>query len=211
MNFISSEIETYCSKYSLQDTTLLKELQQFTKKSQPAPQMMCGQTIGGVLQFLIQISQAKNILEIGTFTGYSALKMAEILPEDGKLNTCELYENHIKTASEWFEKSIHRDKIELLEGKALDSMDQIKIGSLDLIFVDADKISYPEYFNKGLKLLKTGGIGVFDNMLWGGSVLNPKDDDSKAIDKTNKLIANSDKVKQLLLPLRDGIMLFIKN
>lgn len=211
MNFISSEIETYCSKYSLQDTILLKELQQFTRHSQPAPQMMCGETIGGVLQFLIQISKAKNVLEIGTFTGYSALKMAEILPVDGKIKTCELYENHIKTASEWFNKSIHRDKIELLKGNALDSMEQIKISSLDFIFVDADKISYPEYFNKGLKLLKSGGIGVFDNMLWGGSVLNPKDDDSKAIDKTNKLIANSDKVKQLLLPLRDGIMLFIKN
>ena len=210
MNFISPEIEAYCSELSLKDSELLSELIQFTKNTQPAPQMICGQTIGGILQFLIQISDAKNILEIGTFTGYSALKMAEVLPEDGKIKTCELFENHIKTANGWFAKSKFSTKIELLEGNALDSIEDVKIGSLDLLFVDADKVSYPEYFKKGIKLLKPGGIGVFDNMLWGGTVINPNDDDSKAIDKTNKLIANSEKVKQILLPLRDGVMLFIK-
>lgn len=211
MNFISSDIEAYCSEFSLKDSELLSDLIEFTKITQPAPQMICGQTIGGILQFLIQISHAKNILEIGTFTGYSALKMADILPEDGRIRTCELFKNHIKTANEWFAKSKNSNKIELLEGNALESMEQVKINSLDLLFVDADKVSYPEYFKKGIKLLKPGGIGVFDNMLWGGTVLNPNDDDSRAIDNTNKLIANSEKVRQILLPLRDGIMLFIKN
>jgi len=211
MNFISPEIEAYCSEFSLKDSEILVDLQKFTYDSQPAPQMICGQTIGGLLQFLIQISNAKNILEIGTFTGYSALKMAEVLPDDGNIKTCELYSNHVKTAGDWFAKSNFSDKINLIEGHALESMEDIKVGSIDLLFVDADKTSYPEYFKKGVKLLKSGGIGVFDNMLWGGTVLNPNDEDSKAIDKTNKMISQSEKVKQLLLPLRDGIMLFIKN
>ena len=86
----------------------------------------------------------------------------------------------------------------------------IKIGSFDLLFVDADKLRYPDYFKKGLKLLKSGGIGVFDNMLWGGSVLNPNDEDSKAINNTNKMIKDSNKVNQLLVPIRDGIMIFQK-
>tara|TARA_B100001029_G_C15060885_1_gene458367 strand:- start:2625 stop:3260 length:636 start_codon:yes stop_codon:yes gene_type:complete len=210
MKFISSEIENYCSEFSLKDSELLLDLKRFTYNSQPAPQMICGQTIGGILQFLIQISNSKNILEIGTFTGYSALKMAEVLPEDGIIQTCELYPNHVKTALSWFSKSNYFKNIKLIEGHALKSMEGIKVGSIDLLFVDADKESYPEYFEKGVKLLKSGGIGVFDNMLWGGLVLNPVDKESRAIDKTNKIISQSKKVNQLLLPLRDGIMLFIK-
>ncbi|MAJ45628.1 MAG: methyltransferase [Candidatus Marinimicrobia bacterium] len=210
MNFISKELESYCSKFSFKDSELLVDLKKYTYKSQPAPQMICGQTIGGLLQFIVQIANVKNILEIGTFTGYSALKMAEVLPDDGSIKTCELFTNHIKTAKEWFSKSKYSDKIKLIEGHALNSMEDIKVGSVDLIFVDADKVNYPEYFLKGVKLLKSGGIGVFDNMLWGGAVLNPNDKESNAINNTNKLISNSNQVKQILLPLRDGVTLFIK-
>ena len=172
--------------------------------------MICGSMVGGILQLLIQTSNSKNILEIGMFTGYSAIKMAEVLPDDGLIHTCELYENHIKTAQNWFEKSVHGGKITIHAGDAVKTIEQFKIGSFDLLFVDADKLRYPDYFKKGLKLLKSGGIGVFDNMLWGGSVLNPNDEDSKAINSTNKMIKDSNIVNQLLLPIRDGIMIFQK-
>ena len=109
-----NELEKYCIEHSNPETELLSELKSFTYNNEPAPQMICGQTIGGLLQFLIQISNAKNILEIGTFTGYSALKMAEVLPSDGIIKTCELYSNHVKTAGNWFSKSKFSDKINLL-------------------------------------------------------------------------------------------------
>ena len=144
------------------------------------------------------------------FTGYSTLKIAEVLPDDGEIHSCELYDNHIKTANKWFEKSIHGKKITIHAGNAVQTIEQFKIGSFDLLFVDADKMRYPEYFKKGLKLLKSGGIGVFDNMLWGGTVLNPNNDDSRAINDTNNIIKISNKVRQLLLPIRDGIMIFQK-
>ena len=210
MNLILEEIEKYCSKHTIPDSHILTELKNYTQATEAAPQMICGNMVGGILQFLIQISNSKKILEIGMFTGYSALKMAEAIPHDGEIHTCELYDNHIKTASTWFEKSNHKDKITIHSGNAIQSIKQFEVGSIDLLFVDADKLHYPQYFKKGLKLLKSGGIGVFDNMLWGGSVLNPKDKDSKAIDTTNKLIKNSDSVIQLLLPVRDGIMIFQK-
>ena len=210
MNFISKDIEDYCINHSIEDSQILKELNQYTYKTEAAPQMICGNMVGGILQLLIQISNSKKILEIGMFTGYSALKMAEVLPDDGKIHTCELYNNHIKTAHNWFKKSDHGKKITIHAGDAVQTIEQFKIGSFDLLFVDADKLRYPEYLKKGLKLLKSGGIGVFDNMLGGGSVLNPNDEDSKAINNTNKMIKDSIKVNQLLLPIRDGIMIFQK-
>ena len=210
MNFISKDIDAYCVNHSIGDSQILTDLYQYTYETESAPQMMCGNMVGGILQLLIQISNSKNILEIGMFTGYSALKIAEVLPDDGEIHSCELYDNHIKTANKWFEKSIHGKKITIHAGNAVQTIEQFKIGSFDLLFVDADKMRYPEYFKKGLKLLKSGGIGVFDNMLWGGSVLNPNDDDSRAINDTNNMIKISNKVRQLLLPIRDGIMIFQK-
>ena len=210
MNFISKDIEDYCINHSIEDSQILKKLNQYTYKTEAVPQMICGNMVGGILQLLIQISNSKKILEIGMFTGYSALKMAEVLPDDGEIHTCELYNNHIKTAHNWFKKSDHGKKITIHAGNAVQIIEQFKIGSFDLLFVDADKLRYPEYLKKGLKLLKSGGIGIFDNMLWGGSVLNPNDEDSKAINNTNKMIKDSIKVNQLLLPIRDGIMIFQK-
>ena len=210
MNLISKDIDAYCVNHSIGDSQILTDLYQYTYETESAPQMMCGNMVGGILQLLIQISNSKNILEIGMFTGYSTLKIAEVLPDDGEIHSCELYDNHIKTANKWFKKSIHGQKITIHAGNAVQTIEQFKIGSFDLLFVDADKMRYPEYYKKGLKLFKSGGIGVFDNMLWGGSVLNPNDDDSRAINDTNNMIKISNKVRQLLLPIRDGIMIFQK-
>ena len=172
--------------------------------------MISGALIGGILQMLIKISSAKTILEIGLFTGYSALKMAEALPENGTIHCCELEEKHINTATDWFKKSKLDYKLKIYEGKAEDTLEQFEDGSFDMIFIDADKVNYPLYYHKSTSLLKTGGIAVFDNMLWSGTVLDPSDQDSLALRETADLIINNNRLEPLLLPVRDGIMIYRK-
>ena len=210
MNLISKEIEQYCLDQSQPDTGLLKALVNKTLKEEEIPQMLSGPLVGGLLQLLIKITGAKNILEIGMFTGYSTLKMAEALPEDGEIHTCELMEKHVKTAENWFKKSNDGYKIVIHQGKAINQLDTFKIGSFDLIFIDADKINYPEYYRRSTALLKVGGISVLDNMLWNGEVLNPKDDNAKALRETAELIKNNHRLESLLLPVRDGILIYRK-
>ena len=210
MNLISEEIEQYCLDQSQQDTGLLKELVNKTLKEEEIPQMLSGPLVGGLLQLLIKITGAKNILEIGMFTGYSTLKMAEALPEDGEIHTCELMEKHVKTAESWFNKSNDGYKITIHHGRAIDQLSSFKIGSFDLIFIDADKTNYPEYYRISTALLKVGGIVVLDNMLWNGEVLNPKDDNAKALRETAELIKNNHRLESLLLPVRDGILIYRK-
>ena len=210
MNLISKEIEQYCLDQSQPDTGLLKALVNKTLKEEEIPQMLSGPLVGGLLQLLIKITGAKNKLEIGMFTGYSTLKMAEALPEDGEIHTCELMEKHVKTAENWFKKSNDGYKIVIHQGKAINQLDTFKIGSFDLIFIDADKINYPEYYRRSTALLKVGGISVLDNMLWNGEVLNPKDDNAKALRETAELIKNNHRLESLLLTVRDGILIYRK-
>ena len=210
MHFISEDIEQYCKDYSIPDSDLLKELSKTTWETEEIPQMLCGSLVGGFLQILIKISGAKQVLEIGMFTGYSTLKMAEALPVDGEIHSCELMEKHIVTAKGWFEKSEVNHKITVHQGEALKSLAEFRAGSFDMMFVDADKTGYPEYYRIGTLLLKKGGIAVFDNMLWSGSVLKPDDKDSKALRETTELIKNDGRLEQLLLPVRDGVMIYRK-
>ena len=160
MKFNSEEIESYCKSYSLKDTSLLQELTKTTWNSEDIPQMLSGSLVGGLLQTLIRISGAVNVLEIGMFTGYSALKMAEVLPQNGTLDTCELMDKHIKTATEWFKKSKNGFKITIHKGPAIQSLEKMKGLLFDMVFIDADKVNYPKYHKIALKLLKIGGIGV---------------------------------------------------
>ena len=210
MNFTLEEIEEYCKDFSLKDSLLLSELTESTWSSEDIPQMLSGSLVGGLLQTLIRLSRAVNILEIGMFTGYSALKMAEALPENGKIHTCELMDKHIKTASEWFKKSENGYKISVHKGAALQSLEKMKHLTFDLVFIDADKVNYPSYHNIALDLLKKGGVGVLDNMLWSGKVIEPSDKESIALRETAELIRNNDKLSPLLLPVRDGVMVYQK-
>lgn len=207
MNFTQEDIERYCKSYSLDDSDLLKELSQKTWETEEIPQMLCGTLVGGLLQMLIKISGAKRILEIGMFTGYSTLKMAEALPDDGEIHSCELMVKHVETATGWFEKSDVNHKIHVHQGPALKTLDEFRAASFDMMFVDADKTGYPEYCKRGTMLLKSGGIAIFDNMLWSGTVLNPENDDAKALNQTAEIIKNNDRFEPLLLPVRDGVMI----
>ena len=210
MNFTLEEIEEYCKDFSFKDSPLLSELTESTWSSEDIPQMLSGSLVSGLLQTLIRLSRAVNILEIGMFTGYSALKMAEALPENGKIHTCELMDKHIKTASEWFKKSENGYKISVHKGPALQSLEKMKHLTFDLVFIDADKVNYPSYHNIALDLLKKGGVGVLDNMLWSGKVIEPSDKESIALRETAELIRNNDKLSPLLLPVRDGVMVYQK-
>ena len=210
MSFNPEKIESYCKKFSIKDSSLLSELTKSTWQSEDIPQMLSGSLVGGLLQTLIKISGAVNVLEIGMFTGYSALKIAEALPRNGKLHTCELMDKHIKTATQWFKKSKNGDKITVHKGPAIKSLEKMKSFSFDMVFIDADKVNYPKYHTISLELLKKGGIGILDNMLWSGKVIDPSDKESIALRETAELIINNDRLSPLLLPVRDGVMIYHK-
>ena len=148
MKFVSSEILAYCESHSNKDSELLKELIEHTYATETAPQMISGSHVGNFLQSLIKMTKSKNILEIGMFTGYSALKMAEVIPKDGIVHTCELMEQHVQTASSFFNRSSHKDKISIFKGPATETLEQLKINFYDFVFIDADKQNYCEYYQK---------------------------------------------------------------
>ena len=206
----TDDILNYCENHSHNDSNILKELIQYTFKNEPAPQMISGLQVGNVIQSYIMASKAKKILEIGMFTGYSALKMAEVLPKDGMIHTCELGENHIKTAQKFFDLDKNGYKIQIHNGPALNSISQFKFNSFDFCFIDADKNNYTNYYKKCIKLLKPNGLMIIDNMLWGGQVLKPKDKESTIIAETAKIINNDQNVYNTMLTIRDGLMLCIK-
>ena len=201
----------YCKDQSSADSELLTELEKYTWDNEDVPQMISGQLVGNFLQSAIKMIQAQYIVEVGTFTGYSALKMAEALPVNGEVHTCELMDKHARTAQSFFDRSKHGSKIIIHRGPALESLEQMKSGSFDLAFIDADKSNYLEYYSRCITLIRCGGALVLDNMLWGGDVLEPQDEDAKALRKTGEFIQNDARVFNTLLPIRDGLMLCIKN
>jgi len=205
-----NELEKYCIMHSNPETDLLEELKSFTYNNEPAPQMISDSIVCNTLVSIIKMINAQKILEIGMFTGYSALFMAQALPDFGELHTCEVMNRHVKNASRFFNQSKHKNKIYIHPGEALKSLENFKVNSFDLIFIDADKKNYIEYYNYSMQLLRNGGVIVLDNMLWGGSVLNPKDLESKTLSKLGRIINNDSRIFNVLLPIRDGLMICIK-
>jgi caffeoyl-CoA O-methyltransferase len=205
-----NEVEKYCINQSHKEDDLLKEVKEFTYQNESAPQMISGSLVCNTLLMFIKMIKARRVLEIGMFTGYSSLYMAQGLPEDGEIHTCEIMERHINTATNFFNQSKYKDNIFIHPGNAMDTLENFKINSFDLVFIDADKKNYIEYYNRSIQLIKSGGIIVLDNMLWGGTVLNPKDLESKILNKLSKFISEDLRVINLLLPIRDGIMVCIK-
>ena len=205
-----NELEKYCIMHSNPETDLLEELKSFTYNNEPAPQMISDSIVCNTLVSIIKMINAQKILEIGMFTGYSALFMAQALPDFGELHTCEVMNRHVKNASRFFNQSKHKNKIYIHPGEALKSLENFKVKSFDLIFIDADKKNYIEYYNYSMQLLRNGGVIVLDNMLWGGSVLNPKDLESKTLSKLGRIINNDSRIFNVLLPIRDGLMICIK-
>ena len=207
---INAEILEYCMQQSDSDSSYLKSLAEHTQKTEEFSQMISGNMVGHVLQTLIRLSGAKQIIEVGTFTGYSALKMAEALPLDGHITTCELLEKHVETAGNFFKDSDYAEQITILEGPALETLQTLPAGQFDMGFIDANKSDYPQYYKLCITLLKQNGVLVLDNMLWSGTVLDPQDNDSKILRATADLIKDDPRVFNFLLPVRDGLMICIK-
>tara|TARA_B100001750_G_scaffold228641_1_gene223276 strand:- start:2250 stop:2873 length:624 start_codon:yes stop_codon:yes gene_type:complete len=205
-----NSIEEYCINHSNQESSILKELTQFTYATEKAPQMISGALVSNFLSLLIKAINPQKILEVGMFTGYSALNIAEHTRDSAEIHTCELMEEHIETAKSFFKKSKHGHKIFIHQGLAIDTLENFKINSFDFGFIDADKINYLKYYKRCIHLIKSKGILVLDNMLWGGSVLDPKDDDSKKLREVGDYIQTDSRVHNALFPIRDGLMVCIK-
>ena len=206
---IDNNINHYCEKHSDKENLLQKKIREYTYKNETYPQMISGILVGNFLCHLIKLCQAKRILEIGMFTGYSAASMVRALPSNGTIDTCEFMEQHIITAKKLFKNSKYVDMITMHEGPALESLKKFK-KKFDFIFIDADKMNYLNYYLECIQLVKKGGIIVLDNMLWSGEVLNPKDKQSKMLRETGEYIQNDDSVSNFLAPIRDGLMICIK-
>ncbi|MDR3615920.1 MAG: class I SAM-dependent methyltransferase [Candidatus Obscuribacterales bacterium] len=204
LTLVQPGIDQYAMSKSEPMGALLDELVAETNDKMKFPQMLSGHLEGRFLKMMVLTSQAKNILEIGMFTGYSALCMAEGLPDDGCITTLEIDPVAIAIAKKYFAKSEHGRKISVVEGPALSSIEKLK-GPFDFVFIDADKPNYSNYYKAVLPKLKSGGIIMIDNVLWSGKVLDPKDETDFAITALNDLVAKDDSVNKVLLTVRDGL------
>jgi caffeoyl-CoA O-methyltransferase len=170
------------------------------------PQMQVDAIEGRFLKMLVRLTGARTILEIGMFTGYSALMMAEGLPDDGRLITCEVDPKAEAIARRYFSESPHGHKITVRMGPALETIKALA-GPLDLVFIDADKANYSNYYEASLPLLKPGGLIVADNVLWSGKVLDPQEADDHAIVAFDRAVQSDSRVENVCLTVRDGMML----
>lgn len=202
-------IEEYARASTRPEPALLTELEKQTYAKMQHPQMCTGRLEGRLLKLLVRMCRPALILELGTFTGYSALSMAEGLPDGGRIITCEVNPEAADVAQAAFDESPFGDRIELRLGPAIDTLRGID-GPIGFAFVDADKQNYPTYYEELLQRTQSGGVIVFDNMLWSGSVLAPNDDEGRAIDELNRIIATDDRVENVLLTVRDGVQLIVR-
>ena len=171
-----------------------------------APQMLTGAIEGRFLELLVHASGARQVLEIGTFTGYSALSMAAALPEDGRIDTLDIEPRHAEVAQRYFDRSPHGSKITLHLGPATETIGKLE-GNFDLVFIDADKEGYDAYYEAVLPRLSERGLIAIDNTLWSGRVLDPQDSSTKKIAALNDKIAADERVVAVQLTVRDGITL----
>lgn len=206
MILVNEEVERYALEHTESETDIFLRLQTETYATMQSPNMQVGRIEGKFLKMLVQLVGAQNILEIGMFTGYSALMMAEGLPDNGTLITCDINPKAEEVARKYFAESPHGHKIQIRMGNALETIPTLT-NTLDLVFIDADKKNYVNYYEACLPLLRSGGLIVADNVLWSGRVLAPEDDDSKTIVAFNNHVLNDSRVENVCLTVRDGIML----
>jgi len=207
MHFISDNLDDYVVNNSQSEPELLQELNRETWQKVLAPRMLSGHFQGRVLSILSKLIQPKNILEIGTYTGYSALCLAEGMQSDGMLHTIDTNEELYDIQRKYFDKSGYGNHIIQHIGNALDVIPSLDF-IFDLVFIDADKKNYPNYLNIIIPKLKKGSVILSDNVLWSGKVLDSiseDDKDTKALVNYNKLLNEHPKLETVLLPIRDGL------
>ncbi len=207
MHFLPENIDNYVVTHSQKEPEILKQLTKETWQKVLNPRMLSGHFQGRVLSMISKIKQPKTILEIGTYTGYATLCLAEGLAENGVIYTIDKNEELAFISDKYFKKSNFTNKIKQLTGNALEVIPAIK-DTFDLVFIDADKPNYINYFNLIIDRMNSGGIILSDNVLWSGKVvekLDPKDESTKTILAYNKLLHQDPRIETVLLPIRDGL------
>lgn len=209
---IEKNIENYCIEHSTRPGEVVKAIGDFTRAGVHGSQMLIGEMEAAVLSFLIKLGRVKKVLELGTFTGYSALAMAEQLPEDGEVITIDINKDTTAMAQKFWDQSPHGKKIKQILKPGPDALKEIQ-EKFDLVFIDADKNNYPLYLEWALDHLTDNGFIVSDNTLWGGKVAAPDEGDKRteSIQKHNVMARELKGYTKVLLPIRDGMFLITKN
>jgi caffeoyl-CoA O-methyltransferase len=204
---VSAEIEAYAEAHSTRESAVCSALRRETERTMELAQMLVGPLEGAFLNMVARLVQAKRVLEIGMFTGYSALCFAEAIPDDGTVITCEVDEEPAALARRYFARSPHGKKISIRMGPALETLRELR-GPFDVIFIDADKVNYPNYYRRAKELMAPHGVILIDNVLWNGDVLTqpPPDERTAAIQEVNRLVAADASVSAVLVTIRDGVL-----
>lgn len=213
MSLFSNQLENYLDKHYTAESDLLKNLESETFQKTTQPQMLSGGYQGRLLSLISKITKPKKILEIGMFTGYSTLCLAEGLDSGGKIITIDRNEELLYLVKKYFEQSDYSNQIEIKIGNALNVMDHLDLSEFDLFFIDADKSNYINYYEKIVKAAKSGAVILADNVLWYGKVLEESranDRDTAILKEFNETVSKDDRVEMLILPIRDGISLIRK-
>ena len=205
MNFISSKLQQYINEHSMEESDLLKALDRETHQKVLQPRMLSGSYQGRLLALLAKIIEPKKILEVGTYTGYATLCMAEGLATGGLIDTIDYNEELSDIQRRYFDQSSYRSQIVQHLGEAKDVIKTLT-GPYDLVFLDADKENYPHYFDLIIDKLETGGVILSDNVLWSGKVLEKAADEAtSALQEYNHKINTDARVETIILPIRDGL------
>jgi len=207
MNFLPDNIDQYAAAHSQDEPELLRDLYKETWQKALVPRMISGHFQGRVLSMISKLVRPSSILEIGTYTGYSALCLAEGLQKNGFLHTIDHNEELYDLQKKYFDRSPFKDQIKQYTGEALPILKQLE-GPFDLVFIDADKSNYANYFDAVIEKMNPGGVILSDNVLWSGKVLetpDPKDQDTMALIAYNELVNKDARVESILLPIRDGL------
>jgi caffeoyl-CoA O-methyltransferase len=205
---VDPRVEEYAEAHSTPDGELFERLAAETREKTTAPQMMVGRLEGRFLGLLVSTLRARRVLELGTFTGYSSISMALALPSGGRVITCDVNEETTAIARRYAEEAGVVDRIDYRLGPALETIDELD-GPFELVFIDADKPNYLNYYEATLPLLAAGGLMVVDNTLWSGRIVDPEDNDdtTRAIRELNDRVLDDPRVENVLLSVRDGMNL----
>ena len=209
MEFIDEKLSKYAEKHTTPENELIKSLNRDTHANVLAPRMLSGHLQGRLLSLFSKMIQPKAILEIGTYTGYAALCLAEGLTKDGVLHTIDINEELETRIQKYFNQSTYKNQIKLHIGNALEIIPAIN-QKFDLVFIDADKENYSKYYDLLIDQMPSGGIIMADNVLWSGKVINQEaintDNDTRELDHFNAKVQSDPRVENILIPVRDGIM-----
>lgn len=212
MKFLDDDLEAYVAAHSQPETPLLQTIRRETHVQVLMPQMLSGALQSGLLAMLVRATQARCVLEIGTFTGYTALWMAQALPQDGLLHTIDVNEELEDRVRNYFGQSTVGDKVHYHVGNALEIIPTIH-DTFDLVFIDADKDNYQHYYELVIDKVRAHGLIIVDNVLWSGKVVVAQDETdrkTRVIQAFNDYVHQDPRVDNVLLPLRDGLMLLTK-